>query len=174
MNLDREGVEQIVRLVADSAIEEFQLELGDFKLRLRKQRGPGIATPAAERVEVGAGWATAVAPSAVLPGAEPVSPEAELPGLGGRKASAPAVPEGLVAVTAPLLGTFYRAPAPGAPPFVEVGSLVEEGDMICIIEVMKLMNEVPAPCKGRVVEIYAENASLVEYGQTLIVIDPRV
>jgi len=70
------------------------------------------------------------------------------------------------------VGTFYRAPAPGAPPFVEVGAKVEPDDVVCIIEVMKLMNSIRAGRRGRVVEILAENAELVEYGQPLIVIEP--
>ena len=71
-----------------------------------------------------------------------------------------------------MVGTFYRAPAPGAPPFVEVGAKVEPDDVVCIIEVMKLMNSIRAGRRGRVVEILAENAELVEYGQPLIVIEP--
>jgi acetyl-CoA carboxylase biotin carboxyl carrier protein len=71
-----------------------------------------------------------------------------------------------------MIGTFYRAPAPGAPPFVEVGSMVTEDDIVCIIEVMKLMHSIKAGCRGRVVEIWAENGGLVEFGQTLMVIEP--
>ena len=82
------------------------------------------------------------------------------------------VREGGVEIKAPMVGTFYRAPAPGAPPFVEVGSLVAEDDRVCIIEVMKLMNSIKVGCRGRVVEICAENGTLVEYGQTLMVIEP--
>jgi acetyl-CoA carboxylase biotin carboxyl carrier protein len=89
-------------------------------------------------------------------------------------ASAGAAPDetALVPVKAPLVGTFYRAPSPDAPPFVEVGSLVEPDDTVCIVEVMKLMNGVPAGCRGRVVRICADNAALVEYGQTLMLIEP--
>ncbi|MBI2152179.1 MAG: acetyl-CoA carboxylase biotin carboxyl carrier protein, partial [Candidatus Rokubacteria bacterium] len=75
-------------------------------------------------------------------------------------------------VKAPMVGIFYRAPAPGAPPFVEVASLVTENDTVCIIEVMKLMNSIRAGCRGRVVEICVENGAVVEFGQTLMVIEP--
>jgi acetyl-CoA carboxylase biotin carboxyl carrier protein len=71
-----------------------------------------------------------------------------------------------------MVGTFYRAPAPGAPPFVEVGSVVNEDDTVCILEVMKLMNSIKAGCRGRVAEICVENATLVEFGATLMVIEP--
>ena len=73
---------------------------------------------------------------------------------------------------APMVGTFYRAPAPGAPPFVELESLVTEDDTVGIIEIMKLMNSIKAGCRGRVVEICVENGTMVEFGQTLTVIEP--
>ncbi|MGH3437307.1 MAG: acetyl-CoA carboxylase biotin carboxyl carrier protein, partial [Sciscionella sp.] len=80
--------------------------------------------------------------------------------------------DGLVAVTAPLLGTFYRSPAPGKPPFVEVGSEVEAADSVCIVEVMKLFNQVTAGNKGRIAEIVATDGAMVEFGQTLMWIEP--
>jgi oxaloacetate decarboxylase alpha subunit len=79
----------------------------------------------------------------------------------------------LIEVTAPMVGTFYRAPAPDAPPFVEVGSSVKEGDTLCIIEAMKLMNEIETECEGEIVEILVDNAEPVEYGQVLLLIAPK-
>jgi acetyl-CoA carboxylase biotin carboxyl carrier protein len=78
----------------------------------------------------------------------------------------------LVTVTAPMIGTFYRAEAPGAPPFVEVGARVEPATVVCLIEVMKMMNAVPAGTKGTVVEVLAENAQPVEYGAPLFLVQP--
>ncbi|MHB8148479.1 MAG: acetyl-CoA carboxylase biotin carboxyl carrier protein, partial [Vulcanimicrobiaceae bacterium] len=72
----------------------------------------------------------------------------------------------------PMLGTFYRAPAPGAPPFVEIGSVVRKGDTLCIIEVMKLINTIAATRDGRVVELPVANAEIVEYGQEVMVLEP--
>ena len=80
--------------------------------------------------------------------------------------------EGLIPIKAPLLGIFYRSPKPGAPPFVEVGDGVTEDDTVCLIEVMKLFNTVKADVKGRIVKICAENNQMVEYNQTLYLIDP--
>jgi acetyl-CoA carboxylase biotin carboxyl carrier protein len=74
-------------------------------------------------------------------------------------------------VTAPMVGTFYRAPSPGAPPFVESGAQVKEGDALCLIEVMKLFTTIYAPCSGRVADVGADNGELVEYGQMLFVIE---
>ena len=149
--MERDDIKEIVNAVAVAGIEEFSLEIGDVKVRLRKT---AAAAPAA----------AAVAPSPAL--AATAAPPA--------KATAAAKPPapGLVAVTAPLIGTFYRSPAPGAAPFVEVGARVEPDDTVCIVEVMKLMNSVRAGCRGRVAEICAENGALVEYGQTIMLIDP--
>src|SRR5262249_59256650 len=106
-------------------------------------------------------------------GETPVAPSTPPTGAPARQpAPAPEALDGLVAVTAPLLGTFYRAPAPDAAPFVEVGSVVEPDDTVCIIEVMKLMNNVRAGRRGRVAQICADNAALVEFGQTLVLIEP--
>jgi acetyl-CoA carboxylase biotin carboxyl carrier protein len=88
-------------------------------------------------------------------------------------AAAPAVPSGaLVTITAPMIGTFYRAPSPGEPPFVDVGAEVEPGTVVCIIEVMKMMNAVTAGTTGTVVEVLVENADPVEYGTPLFRVQP--
>jgi len=87
-------------------------------------------------------------------------------------APAPAPGEGLLTVEAPMIGTFYRAPGPGEPPFVEVGSTVEPTTVVCIIEVMKMMNSVPAGVAGTIVEVCRENAQPVEYGQPLFRVQP--
>jgi acetyl-CoA carboxylase biotin carboxyl carrier protein len=83
-----------------------------------------------------------------------------------------AASDGLVAIEAPMLGTFYRAPAPGAPPFVDVGASVEPETVVCLIEVMKMMNSVPAGVAGTIVEVCAENAEPVEYGAPLFQVRP--
>jgi acetyl-CoA carboxylase biotin carboxyl carrier protein len=101
----------------------------------------------------------------VLRGGAP-APEATEPAAAGEPAL-----DGLTIVS-PMLGTFYRAPAPGAPPFVEVGTAVEPDTIVCIVEVMKMMNSVPAGVSGRIAEVRAENAELVEYGQPLFRVEP--
>jgi acetyl-CoA carboxylase biotin carboxyl carrier protein len=87
-------------------------------------------------------------------------------------ASAPQVTENLAAITSPMVGTFYRAPAPDADPYVESGDLVEVGQTVCIIEAMKLMNEIESEHRGRVVKVLVENAQPVEFGQKLFLIEP--
>jgi acetyl-CoA carboxylase biotin carboxyl carrier protein len=140
-------VAEILRLLESSSFDELELEMNGVKLLLR--RGSAAAAPRT--------------PQASAPAAAKSSPPAST-------AAPPATSdagEGEV-VTAPLLGTFYRAPKPGAPPFVEVGSEVEENTVIAIIEVMKLMNTVRAGRRGRVTAILASDGTLVEYGQPLL------
>jgi acetyl-CoA carboxylase biotin carboxyl carrier protein len=84
-----------------------------------------------------------------------------------------ATEEGLHIITSPIVGTFYRAPAPGADPYVKIGNKIEVGTILCIVEAMKLMNEIPSDVAGEVVEIHAENGQPVEYGQQLFSIRPR-
>ncbi|MBI4413864.1 MAG: acetyl-CoA carboxylase biotin carboxyl carrier protein, partial [candidate division NC10 bacterium] len=84
----------------------------------------------------------------------------------------PARAENLVTIESPMVGTFYRAPAPGAEPYVKEGQVVEKGSVLCIIEAMKLMNEIEAEVKGRVVSVLVENAQPVEYGQPLFLVEP--
>jgi acetyl-CoA carboxylase biotin carboxyl carrier protein len=157
MTIERDDIKEIVNAVAVAGIEEFSLEVGDIKVRLRKR-----AAPAAVSVAVSSSAATAAPATTAPPTTAPPT----------RPAPATSHPPGLVAVTAPLIGTFYRSPAPGATPFVEVGTRVEPDDTVCIVEVMKLMNAVRAGCRGWVVAICADDGTLVEYGQTLMLIEP--
>jgi acetyl-CoA carboxylase biotin carboxyl carrier protein len=158
MSLSYDDVQNILKIIDGSALEEVHLELGDFKLIVRRHAAPGTAPVVESAARVPAGAATTAAVSEPAP-AEPTR-------------AAPAPRTRGVEVKAPMVGTFYRAPAPGAPPFVEVGSVVNEDDTVCILEVMKLMNSIKAGCRGRVAEICVENATLVEFGATLMVIEP--
>lgn len=149
MTLTAKDVAEITRLLEESSFDEMLLELDGLKLALR--RGPGAACAARP----------AAAPEVER---EPPPAAAALPPA----APAPGADEKMQDVAAPLLGTFYRSPKPGAAPFVEVGSAVQADTIIGIIEVMKLMNTVRAGTSGRVAEILAQDGALVEYGETLI------
>ena len=158
MDLSYDDVQNILKIIDASSLEELHLEIGEFKLVVRKRGGRPDS-------QIGGEAPPDPSPAAVRP--EPLPTASP----GGRPS--PRVQrDGMIEVRAPMVGTFYRAPAPGAPPFVEVGAKVEPDDVVCIIEVMKLMNSIRAGRRGRVVEILAENAELVEYGQPLIVIEP--
>ena len=151
MSLTAKDVAEITRLLESSAFDELYLESDGWKLTLRRS-GASVAESAS----------LAPATTAPVP-AHPVSAA----GAAAAPASASAG-DGAQPVTAPMLGTFYRAPKPGAPPFVEVGSAVEPESIVGIIEVMKLMNTVRAGVSGTVLEIIAQDGALVEYGEILL------
>lgn len=150
MSLTAKDVAEIMKLLEESAFNELVLETGDLKVELRR----GAAGPRPARTREAAATQPAAAP-------QPVKPN----GI------APAEP-GETDVPSPLLGTFYRAPKPGEPPFVEVGQTVEEGTIIGIIEVMKLMNSVRAGVRGEITQIFAQNGTLVEFEEPLIRVRP--
>ena len=148
--MDLRKLKTLIDLVADSDISELEVTEGDGKVRIVK------SAPAAAQQVVYAAPAPAAA-TAVAPVAAPAVEDV------------PAVPNGHV-VPAPMVGTFYRSPNPGAAPFVEIGQSVQEGDALCIIEAMKLLNEIEADKTGVIKEILVENGAPVEYGQPLFVI----
>ncbi|MGH7661172.1 MAG: acetyl-CoA carboxylase biotin carboxyl carrier protein [Vulcanimicrobiaceae bacterium] len=159
-DLSYDDVRKIIAILDASTLDEIHVELGDFKLDVRR-RTAGSPAPAAPAATIPTAPSPAPAPA---PAAASSQPERSKDGAG--------LKPGQFAVTAPMLGTFYRAPAPDAPPFADVGRVVEADDPLCIIEVMKLMNTIKAERRGRVAAILAENATMVEFGQTLIVFDP--
>lgn len=146
--LTYEDVLRIVEIVKASQFSEFRLKVGEIEVHLRRK--DGAAAPAAP-----AAVASAAPPA-------PLAPDAQSE-----------IPEGSQAVRAPMVGTFYSAPEPGARPFVEVGDEVDADTTVGIIEVMKLMNSIPAGVRGVVRAVLVENARYVEYGQPLVLIDPR-
>ncbi len=152
MTLTAKDVAEILRLLDSSTFDSLSLEMNGVKLNLQRGR-PAPARP------------TAVAGLAPEPARES-QPES------AARIKPPSDP-GLAEVASPLLGIFYRAPKPGEPPFVEVGSWVSQDTVVGIIEVMKLMNSVHAGVKGQVVEILAANATLVEYGEVLLRVRPE-
>ena len=165
MSLSYEDVAEILKIIDSSSCDEVIVETGDIKLVVRRNTAPGHAAPAAERAGVAPAVAAPPRPRAdatASPGAT-----AERPATAGQTATARQFE-----VTAPMVGTFYRAPSPDAPPFVEIGTLVQPGQPLCIIEVMKLFTTINSECAGRMVLIGAETGELVEYGHTLFVIEP--
>ena len=159
MNFDE--ITQILEMMREHDLSEFELERDNFKLRLRKNpAGQWSGTPA-----VAPGHASASVAPAAAPGAP--SGQAAAPVLAG-------VDEALdlAIVKSPIVGTFYRASEPGAQVFAEVGDTVKTGQVLCIIEAMKLMNEINAECDGQVVKVYVENGQAVQYGERLFALKP--
>ena len=149
MQLDHNQLKDLLTLLGGSDIQEFILEGKDFRLELRRYRGE--QPPAVP---------------AVTPIASVVSPPAP------RTTAPPPGRSDLIEVRAPMVGTFYRAPAPEEPPFVEIGDRVQLGQTLCILEAMKLMNEIEAEASGEVVEVLVENGTPVEFDQPLIRLKP--
>jgi acetyl-CoA carboxylase biotin carboxyl carrier protein len=136
-------LEQVVELASRHNLAELEIEQDGVRIRVVREHAPSATAPAFR--------------------AEPAS--ASLPET--------SADSHLVAIEAPMVGTFYRAPAPDASPFVTEGDLVKEGQVLCVIEAMKLMNEIEAKAAGRIARVLVENAQPVEYGQPLFLLEPR-
>ncbi len=155
--MDLRKLKTLIDLVSESGISELEVTEGEGKVRIVKNAPPVYVQPSAS-------YAPQLAATAAAPGAAPV---AEAPA--GAPAAAAPVASGHV-VKSPMVGTFYRAPSPGAAEFVKIGDSVSEGQTLCIIEAMKLMNEIESDKAGVVKEVLVENGQAVEYGQPLFVI----
>ncbi|QCP51064.1 acetyl-CoA carboxylase biotin carboxyl carrier protein [Trinickia violacea] len=156
--MDLRKLKTLIDLVSESGISELEVTEGEGKVRIVKNAPPVYVQQSPSY----APQLTAPAPLAAAPGEAPAA-------AGAAAAPAAAALQGHV-VTSPMVGTFYRAPSPGADPFVQVGDAVKEGQTICIIEAMKLLNEIECDKAGVVKEILVENGQAVEYGQPLFVI----
>lgn len=150
--MDLRKLKKLIDLVEESGIAELEITEGEEKVRISRNNAPN-APPTATVMQV------AAAPAAPVAAAAAAAPAAE----------APAQPDGHV-LKSPMVGTYYRAPTPGGKPFVEVGQTVNEGDTVCIIEAMKLLNEIEADRSGVIKAILVENGQPVEYGHPLMVI----
>lgn len=160
MQLDNEQLRQLLSLLGESDIQELRLEGDDFRLEVRRNL-PGVAPVTVLQAPAAAQPAPVPPPAAAAPAAPSVPPPV-----------AAAARSDLQAITAPMVGTFYRSPAPGEAPFVEIGKRISAGQPVCILEAMKLMNELEAEVSGEVVEILVENGTPVEFGQVLMRIKP--
>lgn len=148
--MDIKEIKQIVDLMKRSELTEFEIEEDKFKLRIKRQQ------PQAEAPLVAAPVASTVPPMTAAPQPAPASPPPAAP-----------EPKGGEIIKSPMVGTFYRAANPESPPFVEIGTAVAPETVVCIIEAMKVMNEIQAEVKGKVAEVLVENGQSVEYGQPL-------
>ncbi len=151
MNLKE--IKEIVKLMNENELSEIEVEHEGGKIKLRK--GPSgdpviISNP---------------------PGGYPAAPVSSAPASGPAEAEQVSS-KGLKEIKAPMVGTFYRSPSPDAPPFVEVGQVVEIGQAVCILEAMKLMNEIKSDVRGKITEIKIENAEPVEFGTVLLLVEP--
>jgi acetyl-CoA carboxylase biotin carboxyl carrier protein len=157
--MNQKEIKELIEFLIEKDITEFELERGDVKLRVKRgQETQYVAAPMVHAAPVAASASAAPTP------AKPSSPTA---------VAVPAPPpaeENLHYVKSPIVGTYYEAPSPGSPPFLKVGDQVKEGQVLCIVEAMKLMNEIEADASGEVVKILVTNGQPVEYGMPLFAI----
>jgi len=155
-------IKEILELMREHELAEFELQRDGETLRLRKHSPPQWTGPIA-----------AVPPTAFHPPVASPAGAAPAPSSGEAAVLEPASEDvDLAIVKSPIVGTFYRAAEPAAPPFVDTGQTVKKGQVLCIIEAMKLMNEINAECDGEIVKVYVENGQAVQYGERLFAIRP--
>ncbi len=153
--MNQKELKELIEFLIEKDIAEFELERGDVKVRIKRGALVAVAPPA-HTVPIAAPATHAVAPAAAAPAAAAASAE-----------------DGLHIVKSPIVGTFYESPSPGSPAFVKPGDNIENGQVLCIIEAMKLMNEIEADVAGELVKQLVTNGQPVEYGQALFTIRPR-
>jgi acetyl-CoA carboxylase biotin carboxyl carrier protein len=161
MNLDHEELHRLLATLAESDIQEFRLEGEDFCLEVKRNLGTSSDLIAS--------------PKKITSEESDPPPQRKIESSPAPSTPPPSVPgsrSDLVEVTAPMVGTFYRAPGPEEPPFVDIGSRISVGQAVCILEAMKLMNELESEVSGEVIEILVENGTPVEFGQVLMRLKP--
>ena len=156
--MDIRKVKKLIELLEESGVSEIEIKEGEESVRISRHPTGVVHTFSAPPAYAAPPPAPAAGAPAAAVGSPPTAP-----------AAATHSPDSVV--TAPMVGTFYSAPAPGAKPFVEIGSEVKPGDVLCIIEAMKMMNQIESDKAGRVVSVLAKNGDPVEFGQTLFIIE---
>ena len=139
----RKEIQELVEILAEQNLNEIEVQRGDLRIRIRRESGASVRAPSS----TGSGQAS-------------------------DRGTGSVERESLLTVTSPVVGTFYRSSSPDAEPYVEEGDLVSRGQVLCLVEAMKLMNEIESEVDGRVVKVLVENEAGVEYGQPLLVIEP--
>jgi acetyl-CoA carboxylase biotin carboxyl carrier protein len=154
--MDIKDIRQLIRLMVDNGLSELDIEQGSDKVHLKRPSAEGqiLAMPAVQYAAAPP-IAAVAAPAAAAPAAAPAAPA-----------------EALLEVRSPMVGTFYAAPSPDSDTFVRVGAAVAEDTVVCIVEAMKVMNEIKAECRGTIVEVCVKNAQPVEYNQVLFRLRP--
>jgi acetyl-CoA carboxylase biotin carboxyl carrier protein len=160
--MDLDNLKQILELVRQHDLSEFEIEHEGLKLKIRKDTARAVSSPPPAQAALPSGGPVSTAAPA---GPTPSAPSA----AADPDADAPEEIE-LAVVKSPIVGTFYRSSEPAAPPFVEIGSVVKKGQVLCIIEAMKLMNEIDSEYDGEIVNVYVETGHPVQYGERLFAI----
>ncbi len=166
--LNFEQIKDLVELVADRRLGKLTIERSGFRLEIE---GSAAARPVAEAAPVAHVPVAHVAEAEASPAA--AAPAEEAPAAAAEAAAEDDLPAGAHVMNSPIVGTFYRSPSPDAAPFVEIGDQVDQGEVVCIVEAMKLMNEIEADVGGSILRIFPQNGQPVEFGERLFAIKPR-
>ncbi|MBX5439533.1 MAG: acetyl-CoA carboxylase biotin carboxyl carrier protein [Thermoflavifilum sp.] len=166
--MDFKQIQELIKLVSKSNISELSIEQENFKITIKQKDHTGEGAPL---IQPAYPMATSVAamPSAPLPVPAPAAPQ---PAAQPPAAAQASKEENYLTIKSPMIGTFYRSPSPDKPPFVNVGDEVKPGQVVCIIEAMKLFNEIESEVSGRIVKVLVEDASPVEFDQPLFLVEP--
>jgi acetyl-CoA carboxylase biotin carboxyl carrier protein len=173
MAMDFKQIQELIRMVNKSNIGELTIEEKGFHITIKQKSEPAqhiIAAPMQH--SMGMQQAAGFQPSAGQASQAQPQQASQPSGTADNKPKAPDSTDNYVTIKSPMIGTFYRSASPGKPSFIEVGSEVTPGKVVCIIEAMKLFNEIESEVKGRIVKVLAEDASPVEYDQPLFLVDP--
>jgi len=166
-------IQELIKMLKKSNVGEIKIEEKEFKISIRSKdyiMGTNGSKPMANPVPV-----QTIVQQPAMPAAQPVAPAQAPPAAAQPPAnsdSGAAEEANYITVKAPMIGTFYRSSSPDKPPFIQVGDTIKEGDVLCIIEAMKLFNEIESEVSGKVVKILADDASPIEYDQPLLLVDP--
>jgi len=156
---------ELIKLIDQSSIQEFELEHEDSKIAMRKQSGEVVTSMMVPQVQ------PVMVEQPPVVQTTSVAPKAEAPAVAGpTQVENKVVDANLHQIKSPMVGTFYKAPAPDADPYVKVGDRIDDKTIVCIVEAMKLFNEIEAEVKGEIVEVLVENGQLVEYNQPLFLV----
>lgn len=170
-------ITELLKLISDSQLSEFKVKDGEFELSIKtdkyqkkvKESNQIIQMPGSQNISSGSGEAGSGQASHPAASAGVATDNADAAGKEGGK---PETDKDLLEIKSPMVGTFYRSPSPDKPPFIKVGDQIEKGDVVCIVEAMKLFNEIESEISGKIVKVVSEDAAPVEYDQVLFLIDP--
>ncbi|GGH10161.1 acetyl-CoA carboxylase biotin carboxyl carrier protein [Silvibacterium dinghuense] len=166
-------LQELIAFLKENKIAEFDLERGELKVRLKFQQEGGVSPDLATLARLFAAQGTAAAAPVVLPQVHAATAVAPAPVAAPPAAAEPAEDASLHIVKSPIVGTFYESPSPGSAAFVKVGDTVSNGQTLCIVEAMKLMNEIESDSAGEIVKRFVDNGQPVEYGQALYALRTR-
>jgi acetyl-CoA carboxylase biotin carboxyl carrier protein len=162
--MNQKELKELIEFLIEKDIAEFELERGDVRVKIKRAADPPAMAPPDSRY-------IAVQSTPVMVPATPASPASGRADLAAASAT-PAAEDGLHIVKSPIVGTFYESPSPGSPPFVKAGDVLEVGQVLCIVEAMKLMNEIECDVAGELVKKLVANGQPIEYGQELFIVRP--